>query len=498
MTEPRKLSYPVIPLVRADNVVSERSYQAKPELQQALGYPGELPEDWHTKVLASMKKQLAGSRALRVFMDSCVQCGACTDKCHYFLGGGDPNNMPVARQNLFRSVYRRYFTVAGRLFPWLVGARELTREVLDEWYNYFHQCSECRRCAVYCPVGIDTSEVTMAGREILASVGIGQKNTQNVINKVNTIGNNLGMPEAALRDTLSGLEEDIFEETGIKVPLPLDQQGAEILLVVPSADFFAEPHVDGLIGCAKVLHASGITWTFSTTASEAANFGLFSGSHEQMKNIASRIREAAKTLGVKRIVFGECGHAWRVAYSYLHDLAGPFDFLDQQYPIPQHILEVTVDLIRDNKIVLDKSRNDEFKVTYHDSCNVARGSGMGKQVGGQFEIPREVLRAVCNHFHEMPKGSTHAETFCCGAGGGLLTDELMQTRTQGALPRMSALQQVVEQHGVTHMVAICAICKSQFSRIMPEYGYEMDQVLSMHQLVGNALVLNAINSTQET
>ena len=31
-----------------------------------------------------------------------------------------------------------------------------------------------------------------------------------------------------------------------KVKLPLDQEGAEVLLVTPSADFFAEPHVDGL------------------------------------------------------------------------------------------------------------------------------------------------------------------------------------------------------------------------------------------------------------
>ena len=330
----------------------------------------------------------------------------------------------------------------------------------------------------------------MAGREILSSVGIGQKNTQNVINKVNTIGNNLGMPTAALKDTLAGLEEDLLDETGVPIALPLDQEGAEILLVVPSADFFAEPHVDGLLGCVKVLHASGLSWTFSSVASEAANFGLFSGSHEQMKNIAERIREAAKQLQVKRIVFGECGHAWRVAYNYLHKLAGPFDFLNQNYPIPQHILELTVDLIRSKKIVLDKSRNDEYVVTYHDSCNVARGAGLGAEIGGQFEIPREVLRSVCNHFHEMPQGSTHAETFCCGAGGGLLTDELMQTRKQGALPRMAALQYVVEKQGVTHMVAICAICKSQFSRIMPEYGYAMDQVISIHQLVGNALVLD--------
>ena len=31
--------------------------------------------------------------------------------------------------------------------------------------------------------------------------------------------------------------------------------------VQPSADFFAEPHVDSLIGYAKVFHAAGIRWT---------------------------------------------------------------------------------------------------------------------------------------------------------------------------------------------------------------------------------------------
>jgi Fe-S oxidoreductase len=60
-------------------------------------------------------------------MDACVHCGACTDKCHYFLGTADPNNMPVARQDLMRKVYRRYFTLPGKIAPWLVGAEDLTR-----------------------------------------------------------------------------------------------------------------------------------------------------------------------------------------------------------------------------------------------------------------------------------------------------------------------------------------------------------------------------------
>ena len=61
---------------------------------------------------------------------------------------------------------------------------------------------------------------------------------------------------------------------------------------------------------------------------------MFIGSQENMQKVALRIREAALDLGVKRLMFGECGHAWRVAYSFLDTLAGPFDFLDKNYPIP--------------------------------------------------------------------------------------------------------------------------------------------------------------------
>jgi Fe-S oxidoreductase len=418
-----------------------------------------------------------------------VKCGACTDKCHYYLGTTDPKNMPVARQDLFRKVYRRYYTFAGKHFPKLVGAVDLTKEVLDDWYSYFHQCSQCRRCSVYCPYGIDTAEISMAAREVMDSVGVGQKYCNEIIGKVYKIGNNLGLPQPALADTLEGLEEDIEDDTGVTVRLPLDEKGADVLVVTPSADFFAEPHVDGLMGYAKVFHEAGISWTLSSHASEAANFGMFIGSYENMRKVSLRIREAALDLGVKRIIFGECGHAWRVAYSFLNTLAGPFDFLDPKYPVPMHIMEFTYDLIQRNGITLDKSANDDMILTYHDSCNVARASRMGPMPGGQFVLPREVIKASCNHFFDMPQDTIHEATYCCGGGGGLLTDDLMEVRVKGALPRMEALKHVVEQHGVTHMAAICAICKSQFAKVLPYYGFSMNSIVSVHQLVSNAIVL---------
>jgi Fe-S oxidoreductase len=465
-----------------------RPFVAKAEHQEPLGFPGELVDNWKSVAIDKMEELLGKYRALPVFLDSCVKCGACTDKCHYYLGTGDPKNMPVARQDILRSVYRRYFTVAGKYFPKLVGAAELTEEVIDDWYRYYHQCSECRRCSVYCPFGIDTAEITMAGREILASIGVGQKYANEIIGKVHKIGNNLGLPEPALVDTLEGLEEEVEEEINVPVKFPLDQVGAEVLLVTPSADFFAEPHVDGLIGYAKVFHQAGISWTLSSYASEAANFGIFVGNYENMQKVAERIRQAALDLGVKRIVVGECGHAWRVAYSFWNTLIGPFDFLDTAYPTPQHICELTYDLLQQGQLKLDPAQNDDKVVTFHDSCNVSRGSRMGDMPGGQFTIPRALIRSACPHFVDMAPETTHEHTFCCGGGGGLLTDDLLELRVKGALPRVSALKRVIEEDGVTHMAAICAICKSQFSKVLPEYGMGMDMVVSVHQLIGDALV----------
>ena len=479
-----------IPKLECGAMADTNSFKAAPDHNEPLGFPGELIDNWKEVAIAKIGELAKTNRAFQVYLDTCMKCGACTDKCHYFLGTSDPKNMPVARQDLLRSVYRRYYTFAGKYFPKLVGARDLTKEVLDEWYTYYHQCSQCRRCAVACPIGIDTAEISMAAREILDTVGVGQKYCNEIIAKLKKTGNNLGLNPKALRATLEDLEEDLEDETGIAVKLPLDVKGADVLLITPSADFFAEPHIEGLLGYAKVFHSAGVSWTISSYASEAANFGMFIGSYENMREVSWRIRQAAKDLGVKRIIFGECGHAWRVGYSFLNTLAGPFDFLDQNYPIPQHIMEFTYDEIQAGRLNIDKSKNDEFIMTFHDSCNIARGSAMGREEGGQFDLPREVLKAVCNNFHDMDPDTIKENTFCCGGGGGLLTDDLMDLRIKGAKPRMTALQQVTKDHGVTHMAAICAICKTQFSKVMPKFGYEMDNVMSVHQLVANAVILD--------
>jgi Fe-S oxidoreductase len=124
---------------------------------------------------------------------------------------------------------------------------------------------------------------------------------------------------------------------------------------------------------------------------------------------------------------------------------------------------------------------------------------MGDIENGQFILPREVIKAACNNFADMPKGTIKASTFCCGGGGGLLTDDLIELRIKGAKPRMHALKQTEERNGVNTLAAICAICKSQFSKVLPNYEFDPYMIVSVHQLVSDAIILsdNSENSNNK-
>ena len=88
-----------------------------------------LPENWQQIIHDGFKERLSKYRSLQVFMDTCVRCGACADKCHFFIGSGDPKNMPVLRSELLRSIYRNDFTLAGKILGAFAGGRKLTEEV---------------------------------------------------------------------------------------------------------------------------------------------------------------------------------------------------------------------------------------------------------------------------------------------------------------------------------------------------------------------------------
>ncbi len=452
-----------------------------------------LPPNWKQIILDGMEERLKKYRSFRLFMDICVRCGACADKCHFYIGSGDPKNMPVLRAELIRSVYRRYFTPAGKVFGALAGGRELTEEVIKEWFYYFYQCTECRRCSVFCPYGIDQAEITMIGRELLNLIGCNINWVIEPAANCFRTGNHLGIQPHGFKDSLEFAVDELEEITGIRVDLPINRKGAEILFVAPSADYFGTPHYYTLLGYLQLFHEIGLDYTWSAFAGEGGNFGLFT-SHEMIKRLNNKIYAEAKRLGVKWIIGGECGHMWRVLHQYMSTMNGPADFLEvPRSPITGtvfentrstkmvHITEFTADLIRNGKLKLDPSRNDHWNVTFHDSCNPARAMGL-------FEEPRYIIKNTCRQFHEMPEGTIREQTFCCGSGAGLGNDENFEMRMRGGLPRANAVKHVHEKFGVNVLSCICAIDKATLPTLM-EYWVPGVEVAGVHEFVGNALVM---------
>jgi Fe-S oxidoreductase len=457
----------------------------------------QLQENWKEIILEGIRERLMKYRSFHVFMDVCVRCGACADKCHFFIGSGDPKNMPVMRAELLRSIYRRDFTTAGKLLGRLAGGRELTEEVMKEWYYYFYQCTECRRCSVYCPYGIDTADITMMARELMMLVGLNINWVVEPVANCQRTGNHLGIQPHTFKDNVEFLLDELEEVTGLHIEPQINRKGAEVLFVVPSADYFADPGTYTFVGYLMLFEHIGLDYTLSAYASEAGNFGLFT-SHETIKRLNYKVYAEAKRLGVKWIIGGECGHMWRVLHQYMDTMNGPADFLE----VPKspftgtvfenakasktvHICEFTADLMSHNKLKLDPSRNDKLRVTFHDSCNPARALGL-------FEEPRYVINQVCNYFYEMPENTIREHTFCCAGGAGLGNDENMEMRLRGGLPRGNAVRHVRDKHDVNRLACICAIDRATLPPLCDYWAPGVD-VSGVHEMVANALIMEGEN-----
>jgi Fe-S oxidoreductase len=146
-----------------------------------------------------------------------------------------------------------------------------------------------------------------------------------------------------------------------------------------------------------------------------------------------------------------------------------------------HISEFTADLIKHGKVKFDKSRNSHEKATFHDSCNPARAMGL-------LDEPRYVLDHVVDNWVEMPRNTIREQTFCCGSGTALNTDEIMELRMRSGFPRANAVQYVQQKHDVNTLGTVCAIDRATLTTLV-EYWVPEVQVAGISELVGNALIV---------
>ncbi len=401
-------------------------------------------------------------RRLTTMLEVCARCGICADSCHVFASTGETKDAPTARSEAVRRFYRRRHDPLGRLFPWWVRAQDATEEDLDALVETaFASCTLCQRCAINCPLGVDTSIIMKATRSMLTSVGKAPEMLVQLADAAIARGEDAEAFREIYKEIVADLEQQAQEKLGDPtVRIPMEKQGADILYVALSG-------AHTILPAAIIFHVAGADWTLS--AFEASNYAVFLADPARAKAIAKRIVDEATRLGVKQVVLTECGHAYAaLRWEAPNWFGGEFPFKVRS------IVEVLAEYVQEGRLELDPSANPE-PVTYHDSCNLGRK-------GGLLEEPRIVLRAVAQNFREMTPN--RAEAYCCGGGGGLVAlPEYEEKRLRAG--RKKAEQ--IKATGAPFVVTSCENCFLQIRDLSAHYGLGVE-VTGLMELVVNALL----------
>jgi Fe-S oxidoreductase len=422
------------------------------------------------KVLERMGQKL--NRQMVGSLVACVHCGMCTEACHYVLANpGDPTFAPAYKADQIRKLFKRHYDWTGRVIPWWVKAKSVytDQELYDLMDTVFGKCTNCRRCSINCPMGVDYATFNRMARGLLVSVGIMPEGVAVVSKDQWEIGNQMGVLKEEYLDTLEWMSDELSAELEDPTAvIPIDKPDCEVLYSINPREVKYDPRT--IADAAKIFHIAGESWTMPSDAWDMTNFGLFSGDDELGGAVAKRLYDKVMELRAKKLVISECGHGYRSTRC-----EGPnWSKFDVPFEMESSVITM-LRYIHQGRIKVDKSKNT-LSYTFHDSCNNARSCGL-------FEEPRELLNLVIGDFREMYPNRN--ENYCCTGGGGAMS---MSEYTPRRLVSAKIKAEQLKATGAKVVVTSCHNCVDGLSDLIRHYKLDM-KVMQLVNLVANALVI---------
>ena len=393
------------------------------------------------KVIDRVLNAETGAR-IKAYVETCVRCGLCAEGCHYYISHeGDPQYAPVSKvkQTLWEIIKHK-----GNVSP------EFIRQAALIAYT---ECNLCRRCAMYCPLGIDTAYMMQVVRRICHLLGVTPRYIQDTAHSHSATYNQMWVKDDEWIDSLLWQEEEARDEIP-NLRIPIEKEGADIMYSVIAPEPKFQTHLIYL--AAVIMNETGVNWTMPATPGwDNSDMAMFTGDFELMGRLKRAHFETAQRLKVKRIVMGECGHAFRSVYDVGNRWLGWRD-----HPVPvTHAVEFYWELLQSGKLKVAKKYGKA--VTIHDPCNIIRGRGL-------HEKAREVIRAFCDEVVEMTPNREH--NYCCGAGGGVINCGPPYKGVRMEATKVKADQ--IKATGVPIVVAPCHNCHSGLEDVL--HHYEID------------------------
>ncbi len=397
------------------------------------------------RIQAVLEQVFSGETGARLmtYLETCVHCGLCSEACHVYLSRDrDPRFSPAGKvkRSVGELLKRR-----KKVTPDLIKAVSVIAST---------ECNCCKRCVMYCPFGIDTGYIMTVVRRLSHLCGVTPLYIQDTVNSHSVTQNQMWVKEDEWIDTLQWQEEDAREEfPGLRIPL--DKEGSDFMysVIAPEPKFQAEL----IYKAAFIFNVTGYDWTMpSTPGWDNSDMAMFTGDTDIMARNKRYHFETAQRLRVKRIVMGECGHAFRSVYDVGNRVLGW-----SKPPVTVvHAVEFYYELMTSGKIKVKEKYKK--KVTIHDPCNISRGRGLHDKV-------RYIMGELCEDIVEMTPNCEH--NYCCNAGGGAINCGPPYKNKRVAGNRIKAKQ--LAATGAEIVITPCHNCHSGLDDIILGYGLGM-------------------------
>ena len=384
------------------------------------------------RVKETFRRRLDAEMA--VYLETCLHCGMCAEVCHFYESTGEGKYTPIYRVDPLRRFYRREIAPMGWLRKLVL--RDITADDLDQWQKLVYDaCTQCGRCDMICPMGIQISPMIGVMREALADAGMQPAENKALAKEVVESGTVLGIgPEDYRR---------IAAELGAQgVAVPLDKPKAAVVVLMSAMDaVLFEP---AIAATAKIMNRLGLDWTIRTSAGDAAVFDWTSGDERAKVAVIRKIVQETIAAGARTLIVPECGHGYAAMRWNAANVMGtalPFEVLAISEFVGREIQEGRLEV---------KPLPGGKSVTYHDPCKVGRWSGV-------FDEPRNALKSIGVEVREM---ESHAKTnYCCGGGGGLVLNQRADELRAGAF-RIKMRE--ADATGAGSVVTACGHCRMTF------------------------------------
>jgi Fe-S oxidoreductase len=424
-------------------------------------------------------------------LDTCVKCQTCNEACPIYISSGKQEiYRPTYRSEVLRRIKEKYLDKGGKVWSKLRGDDiELNYSTVSRLAELAYRCTMCRRCAKWCPMGVDNALVTHELRKLFSQeMGIATEELHELgsVQQLK-IGASTSINSKAFNGIVQFMEDEIEEVMGKKIKIPVDKKGAEILLIHNSGEY--RTWLENPEAFAIIFDAAGVDYTLSSELGgyEGTNYGIWY-SDVQFARIAVNWSRVATKLGVKKIVAGECGHEHKSIVSIADRV------LTGEANIPREsCFPLLEKIVFSGKLNLDPGRNN-FPVTLHDPCNYVRLMGI-------VEPQRRIMRKICPQFREMePHG---VDNYCCGGGSGFAIMQSMnfpewRARLSSRMKMKQILEAFKDEISPDIKKLVCAPCSNckgalrdlfEYYKVPEKYGIKYTGLVEF--------IVNAMTDTKE-